>query len=313
MRQVLFNSNEHSSIEAGVSEKPESYRNLSEEALYTSQEDFKHIFSHPLVTGTFADLGCGTGMGSLLYAKMFPERVSLGVDIEEARLLQGKKIQENIGIQNAFLSLSNLLTDDIPVADTYFLYFPTGHILDKILTGLYSLKRKFTLIAIESHGDLLPRLELETWLSLKAEIPLSSQRHYPNARIYVSTFAERKVPEAFLVSYEDLAVLIQDEQGLWVGNTFNLKWERNNLFTLFNPPRTIEWSSVKTLKARSDCDKTLQEMMLFREAGLVMIETQARPINGYIRKIYLSPVFHLEISTGEKVELSQILKINIRN
>lgn len=312
MLQTLSNSDNHKKIEEKVSERPESYRNLDPAALYTSLEDFSKIFSHPLVKGTFLDLGCGLGQGCLLYSKTFPDRNSIGLELESSRVEEGIKQKHFLGLNNVELKIHDLLIEATPLADTYFLYFPTGPILDKLLTELYSQKRTFTLVAIESHGDLLPRLEFENWLELEDEIPLSSQRHYPNAKVYVSTQSERKVPEAFLYSYQELELVIEDEHGLWIGDSKDLYWAGGANFNLLHPPRTINWGSVKTLKGKSEFDQVLQHALSLRVQGEVIIETFDRVIQGFIRKIYISPVFHLEISNGEKVELSQIKKINIR-
>lgn len=312
MQRTLFNSDHHSLIEEKVSDRPGSYRNLNSKALYTSQDDFRNIFSHPLVQGTFVDLGCGTGHGCLMYSQMFSDRQAIGLDCEEARINEGLLLKESLNLTNVDLLVMDLEKDKIPAGDTDFLYFPTGHVLDRVLSELYSLKKKFTLIAIESHGDLLPRLELENWLELKDEIPLFAERHYPKARVYRSSNAQRLVPQAFLISNSDLVLFIEDENGLWLGSSFGLSWEGGDRFNLMTPPRTIDWISVKSLKARSELSSDLQQLLSFRDAGLVTIETQSRLIEGNIRKIYLSPVFHLEISNGEKVELSEIKKINIR-
>lgn len=313
LQRVLFNFNEHQKIEAKVSDKNLSYRNLLPEALYTSSEDFETIFSSSFIHGTFVDLGCGAGLGCLQYAERFPERQAIGVDIEEARIRHGLKLMQDLELKNVELKTLSLLESFIPDGDTYFLYFPTGHILDRILTELYNKNLNFTLIAIESHGDLLPRLELETWLKPVEEVPLLSERHYPFARIYRSSSEERNIPDAFQLSYQDVALFIEDENGAWLGDSYGLEREVGERFTLMHPPRTIEWKSVKNLKSFMDLEERLKQLVLLRRSGPVFIETLAKAYEGFIRKIYVSPVFRLELSTGEQVEWSRITKIITRN
>lgn len=312
MQRVSFSFNEHHEIEEGVSDKIYSYRNLSPHALYTSRADFEAIFSSPLIQGTFVDLGCGAGLGCLQYAELFPTRQSIGVDIEAARINHGLKIMNEMKVKNADLRVSDLLSSSIPDGDTYFLYFPTGHVLDKVLSELYERQKSFLLVAVESHGDLFLRLDLENWLQLIEEVPLISSRHDPCARIYRSTFEERHIPEAFRLSYLDFELFIEDEQGVWLGDSFGLQKEEGERFTLLHPPRTIPWKSVKNLKELKDLEKTFLHLVTLRCSGAVRIETPTKVYEAYIRKIYVSPVFRVELSTGEQVEWSHITKIITR-
>lgn len=309
---MSFNSSDHIKIEQEVSSNLLSYRNLLPDALYTSREDFEAIFSSSHICGTFVDLGCGVGLGCLQYAYRFPDRQATGVDIEEARINHGLKIMNEMNLKNVELKICDLLESSLPLGDTYFLYFPTGHVLDKVLSDLYDKKEIFTLIAIESHGDLLPRLELESWLKLVEEIPLSSQRHYPFARIYRSSKEERQILKAYQISYQNFVLWIEDETGVWLGDSFGLQCEQGERFTLMFPPRTIQWKSVKNLKTFQDIEETHQQLVTLRRTGPVMIETILKIYEGFIRKIYVSPVFTLELSTGEQVEWSHITKIITR-
>lgn len=299
-------------IENQVSDKDGSYKGLRPEALYTSDEDLLKIFSYPDISGTFCDLGCGTGKAPLLYGYLFKDRKAYGLELEEARLKVGNHFKSLYPADNVFLMQVDLLTCDIPQVDTYFLYFPTGPVLDRILTKLYELKGHFRIIAIESHGDLLPRLDLENWLTLKEEIPLKSQRHYHSARVYLRNEQVRlKTLLPFTLSYEKKFLLISEEE--WIGETEGLEWNKDLSFTLMLPPRTIQWSDVKKLVVLEDIDLKMHAAIRIRRLGMVEIQTQAKSYVGIIRKIITKPTFHLELSSGEKVEWDEILTITQDN
>jgi SAM-dependent methyltransferase len=306
----LFNSR-HALTERGVTQKEGSYKDLSQEALYTSLEDLLTLFENPLIQGTFIDLGCGMGQAPLFYGALYPERKAIGIEFDEARIHAAQEIKTLMGVRNVSFLLEDLLTCELPVADTYFLYFPTGPVLDRVLTALYESGQKFILVAIESHGDLLPRLDLENWLTLKEEVKLNSERHYPYARLYERSDAERATCLGpFQYSYQKYFILIDDGQEVWLGDTFGLEWTHGQRFELKTPPRTINWEHVKKVMRFYDLSRELQLLVRLREQGEVTIEGQRGKFTGLIRKIILSPSFIVEISTGEKVEWSLISTIH---
>ncbi len=308
-----FNSS-HQETEKFISDRLGSYKNLGPEALYTSHEDLLRIFSHPLVTGSFMDLGCGHGKTALLYGHLFPERVSTGMEFEDERLKVGKVFKEKNNLQNVHLIHADLLNAPIPDADTYFLYFPTGPVLDRILNELYQSHRHFRLIAIESHGDLFPRLNLENWLTLLEEIPLAGVRHDPSARIYQRTDVRRSeslLP--FTLSFGHFHLLIQDEKESWLGESFGMEWSGDDRFELLSPPRTIYWKNVKKMMVSGDLEKHLLLATQIRSKGEVVVTTDKARYQGFIRKILTQPTFRLEISSGEQVEWDKILTITQEN
>lgn len=300
----------HEAIEKSIENRPGAYQGIRPEALYTSHEDLKQIFSHELIQGTFLDLGCGSGETCLYYGSLFPERQSIGIEFQTERLKVGEEFKIANSLHHVSLIQGDLLKIEIPEADTYFLYFPTGPVLDRVLTTLYAGQKPFRLVAIESHGDLFSRLELENWLSLQAEIPLSSQRHHPMARIFEREFLIRDpslLP--FTVSFENRYLLIEDQKEVWVGETIGLEWTNDDRFELMTPPRTIFWKSVKKMMLFSDFGPEAQLLLKLRSQGKVIIMTRTKKLQGFIRKITINPSFGLEISSGEKVEWSEILTI----
>lgn len=301
---------DHTAIEARVDHKPGAYQGLSKEALYTSQEDFYRIFSHPLVKGSFVDLGCGTGESCLLYGTLFPDRKALGIEFQNERLVEGKKFVQDLELKNVTLLEGDLLHDRLPEGDHYFLYFPTGPVLDRILSELYERKAFFHLIVIESHGDLIPRLRKENWLKEEATIPLSSPRHHPEAIIFGPTFEIRNAELLpHLVSYQEKFLIIQD-QDEWIGESMGLEWVQEDLYNLSTPPRTIDWKTVKEVLSFDEVPVRFQKAITLRRLGELTITTPDAVFHGFIRKITLNPTFRLEISSGEQVEWNKIVTIH---
>ncbi len=294
---------EHDSIESGVIERKGSYQGLSKEALSTDVEDLKNIFQSKNITGTFLDLGCGTGESVLLYAEIFPDRQSIGIDFEESRLNEARKF----AFKNSTFIHADLLCCNIPEADTYFLYFPTGPVLDRVLSSLYDMKNEFHLVVIESHGDLIKRIDLENWLTLVEEVPLITPRHYPNARIYTRPMVERAADLLpFTLSYQEKYLVMKDD---WIGETYGMEWTDGDRFELLTPPRTIHWKDVKKLMILDDFPHYVQKVLSLRREGELNFELHGRSLSGFIRKIILNPSFQLELSNGEKVEWTEIKSI----
>lgn len=292
----------HLSIENEVGHQAGSYKGLSKEALSTHPDDLIRIFSSPLIHGTFVDLGCGTGESVLTYAHLFPERKAIGVEFEEARIKAALAYLP----PNAELIHDDLMKAKIPEGETYFLYFPTGPVLDRILNELYESRRDFHLVVIESHGDLIARIQLENWLHELAEIPLSSKRHYPSAKIFKRGH-ELRSPSLlpFTLTFKEKFMLVNE----WIGETFGMEWTCESRFELQTPPRTIDWKDVKKLMILEDFSPLQRKILLMRREGELEFHLPDRILTGFIRKIILNPTLTLEISTGELVEWTKIITI----
>lgn len=300
----------HGTIESSVNECPGSYRALSFEALYTSIDDLTSIFRLDLLRGDFVDLGSGVGLPVLVYGLLFPKRKSTGVEFQQERVSVAWTLQKSLALKNVDFVHSDLMNTPIPDGDTYFLYFPTGPVLDRILSELYKKPHDFNLLVIESHGDLLPRIEKENWLTLEAEIPLISKRHYPMARVYRREFVERSPDLApFELSFKPMYLLVREGEDRWVGETFGMEWVSGERFNLSLPPRTIHWTSVDTVLSIEDFSPPIQELLGLRKKGEVRIIWDDKVHQGSIRKIYLPPKFLIEISSGEKLQWSHDIKI----
>ena len=299
----------HTESDGAVSDRSGSYPGLETQALYTNPHDLVSIFSHPLIQGNLVDLGAGLGIVPLIYGALYPERKALGLEFEDSRVEVGQKLISEFSLPNVHLKKSDLLTDEIPVGDLYFLYFPTGIVLDRVLSDLYHQQKPFRLIAIESHGDLLPRLAKENWLRVSAEVELKIPRHCKFARIYEREFCERdKSLAPHDLSFGEFHLVIGEGER-WLGESLGLEWSVGERYELQTPPRSIEWSEVKEVLRFYELEEKVQKAILLRRRGELTIETREGILTGFIRKIIVAPTFGLEISSGEKVEWEKILTI----
>ena len=289
-----------------VSDKEGSYVGLAKEALLTSLEDYKAIFKEFPQALSFVELGSAYGLGPLLFTAMYPHSYSLGIEFESARFEQSMKMREKLRSSRTDFILSDLLHCDIPQADLYFLYFPTGPVLDRLLKVLGSIPHIFHLVVIESHGDLFPRLQKETWLSEVFEIPLQSIRHYPAAKVFKKI--AQKTPSLHDFSFENVFFLIrQSEDHCWVGDSFGLEWLNEGAFNLKYPPATIEEMNIVQVLKWEEFDPLLRKLIIMRKQGEIFHSPLNPHSAGMIRKIFIRPEIKIELSTGQMVLLDEIM------
>lgn len=294
--------------ELSVVADEQRYKDLPLDALYTSFEDLENIFSHPQVDGTWVDLGGGSGRSCLIYS-LLTGKPSINLEIDEARASVGHTLGEKYRLN--FLSLNiDLGQGEIPYGDTYFLYFPTGPTLDRIL-WILSARVGFTLVIIESHGDLFDRVIKERGYDEISRIPLRTPRHNPQALI-LKKFSIEPSPYPHTLSFQDKLLVIKDGQGEWVADSQGLEWLGQDSYHFLFPPRTISWSEdfVRVLEEDEESYSHLAKISQLRKRGEVRISTVAgHEYSGLIRKIRLSPFLALEISTSELIEWGDIKKI----
>ena len=301
-------STDYKFVEALVSEQQGSYKGLPAEALLTSAEDFKTIFAALPEIKVWIEPGSGHGLGPLLFAELYPAKSSIGIEFEVPRFEASELLKKQSQLKNVSFHQFNLLTQDLPLGDTYFLYFPTGMVLDRMLHQLSQRSDHFRLIVIESHGDLLPRLNKETWLKVVKEIPLKQQRHHSFAVVYEN--GGKVIPSLHDYSFLKKYLLIQESnQEQWLAESYNLEWQGSDQYLLNCPPRTIRSDQVKNVWDLEQVDKSFHPALGLRGLGELKIETTRGEFQGSLRKIFVSPTFKVEISSGQQVEWSQILKI----
>lgn len=299
----------HADIEKDVLDKEGHYFGLLPEALYTSIEDLHRIHSHELVNGTWVDLGAGVGQSALMYSLRYPDRKSVAVEFSFPRIEAGRKVQRDLDLNNIDFIHDDLMNCEIPLGDTYFLYFPTGPVLDRILFEL-SQRKDFYIVAIESHGDLLKRLDQETWIERVDTIKLESPRHYPFAVIYRVKVCYVLSEGPFQISFREKFLIIQENTQRWLAESFGLEW-LGDKFQLKYPPRTIDWADVKEVKTKEELSEVELNFNALRRLGELKFITKSDSFTASIRKIILYPSFSLDLSIGKQVEFKNIQSIHL--
>ena len=299
-------------VEKDVSVCEGAYKGLGQEALLTSLDDFITIFKDFPDADTFIDLGCGYGLGPLIFSQLYPDKKSIGIEFESARFKEALKLKAHLDLKQVQFIHGDLFTCDIPFGDLYFLYFPTGPVLDRILKVLGERSQDFHLIVIESHGDLISRLARETWLIKEFEINLSSQRHYPNAIVFKKIGLKR--PTIHDLSFASKFLVIQEEDGKrWVGESDGLHWIKGDLFNLIIPPRSIAGVSIVRTLDLSDFESSIRMLLQYRRQGPCVFQTINGQESGFIRKIYIDPDTFIELSSGKLIPLGEIQNVTPLN
>lgn len=295
--------------ESEVLDLTDRYKGLALQALYTSFSDLENIMGHKAIKGKWIDIGGGSGRSCLLYSFLKNEE-SINIEIDPARSRITDILAAKFKLKASSLT-SDLLKEEIPEGDCYFLYFPTGIVLDRVLDEL-SKRQGFNLVVIESHGDLIARIEKEHGYELVAQIPLETPRHHPYAHIYQKKEKSPLQLGPHQLSFMDHLLVIKDDAGEWIANSYGLEWLTGDQYQFLYPPRTISWNqSFKGIFDKGSKDFGLiWHICEVRKLGeLKFVLKNGEELYGCIRKIRLSTPLLLEISTSELIEWESIEKI----
>lgn len=282
MDQKLF-----SQIEKMVSRREGSYQSLNPEALLTSESDFRNIFQ-TLQIDSWCEFGSGYGTGTLLFSDLYPEREAIGIEFELPRVEFAEAEARQRKSAAKFIH-ADLLDCEIPQVQTYFFYFPTGPVLDRLLCELGTRTDNFQLVVIESHGDFLERLKLETWLTPVQEIPLTSARHYDKAVVFRKV--GMKAPSLFDLSFKDEYLLVQDQIGRWLADSRGLEFVDLQSIQSKYPPRTFLQKEVVRIFPEDEIPGELRPYL------------EQRRVNGRWRKLYIDPEMLAETPEGRFIKL----------
>ena len=141
---------------------PETYigKGLLPEALFTSYKDCYQILSSLQIRPgeTLIDLGAGIGRMAITAALFFPHLKVRSIEIVRERLDQGIKVYKKLGLPIDGFINERFENVDLQIPQYIFLYLPTDSSLKKVMNALKKIDAPLTIIAIESHGDLLPCL-----------------------------------------------------------------------------------------------------------------------------------------------------------
>jgi hypothetical protein len=180
-----------------TSEETYSGSNLEESALNTSWADYYEMIKFLEDKNLrMLDIGSSYSKGSLLCAALGSSSIS-SVEIVKKRVDLSKEILNGLNLPNTLISNANALDISFENFDVFFVYQPVSQFLSKLLTKLSNYKNKI-LWVIESHGDLLHRVDIDSrFIEKKELLKLNSKRHLPHLYQYKisSTIKNMKIIE----------------------------------------------------------------------------------------------------------------------
>jgi SAM-dependent methyltransferase len=299
-------------------------------ALQTSYLDFIQIFTFLDLKPNehFIDIGAGYGRSSFLINMLFNKTRSTAIEHVRSRVQASKDAAIKYHIPLRSFQCEDILKSDytLPIGEYYFLYLPIGNLLFKVLNDLKSKAhtKSFKIIAIESHGELINRLEKEKWLSQgPCELESISPRHDNKVYIYevnrngLSTADSllQKIERLHFLKESNFQILIRDkdinsnDSYIWSASSkeleFNLLNDKEIKLDLKYPQRSIK------IKDIVDIDNSTYPPFYFeRENNLNIriktIQNSNLRIAGYVRKIITSPLLIIEFSSIGRVSHSDI-------
>jgi hypothetical protein len=154
-----------------------SGENLQEEALNTSWADYFLMITYLKDKNLkMLDLGSAYSKGTLLCEVMGIDTIT-SVEIVSERVQESKRVLERLNLSSDRVLNMDALSIDLDSFDVYFLYQPVSFFLTKLLHKI-SLQKTKKLWAIESHGDLINRISLDSRFNQRKKLlDFSSARH----------------------------------------------------------------------------------------------------------------------------------------
>lgn len=128
-----------------------AYEGIDPRALLTSYVDYFKILSCLSKHETLVDIGAGYCRGSLLSCEL---NLAPCLSIEFVQL-RAQRALDLLGQKVIFIQ--NLENHPLPKADSYYLYFPRGKVLDQILKQIITFQAD--IFVCESHGDVMDYLD----------------------------------------------------------------------------------------------------------------------------------------------------------
>jgi hypothetical protein len=299
---------EYLEAEKKVSDHQLNDRGLAAEALLTDPHDYENIFHALPQIKSWIEPGAGYGIGPLLFAHLYPDKHSIGIELEKIRVDIGRQLQQRLSLINTQLIHADLASFELPLGDAYFFYFATGPVLDRMLFQLGNLSESFFIVVIESHGDLLPRFYKEKWLKVYKEVALHGPRHYPHAVIFKKI--RGKDSNLHDLSFCQNYLLIEEDDGTrWIGDTFGLAWLKDDIYHLVHPPRSFREGQIKETLLWKDLELRWQLLIQLRSLGSINLITESSNYQDIIRKIYINPGLKVELTNGNQLDWDDIKKI----
>lgn len=273
-------------------------------ALNTSWFDVYSILEHinkeqPSKLITLLDLGAGNCRLAIIAHLFFPNIRILSVEAVGERMTRAIEICQNshhIFYDHYFEEIAEELDFDY-----LFLYFPNGKVFEGILETLKKYTFNFSILCIESHGEMINRLSFErSWLETKQSIKLLAPRHNPHLFEFTKIKSTKTPLEIKLqtITNHSGEFLMTDQSGKWFASSQGLEFffDKKDCFLLQfqNPPRTLEVSQ-ETMDLihpyQGDLSQEIRELLVLRDQGQV-------------RKVYLEDI--VELPSGKRIKKDQL-------
>lgn len=318
---------------------------VSSEALFTSYKDVLSAMGWLRRQGVqrWCDIGCGVGRTVLLWSWLYPEAVGVGIELVPERLNEARGAALAHGLTNTHWVEGDFSSPslELPEADAYFIYLSTGPALDAVLEKLKKSGRPSWVVVIESHGDLKPRLQWESWwlAPIPQRFSLSSHRHDPWLGLYQihsehpghalerswegrsgilpDELFQHPSPLGYLLTksfqrHWEVVIGEDDAAGTlaqWTMDTLGLRWHGSDSIQGQFPPRQFKWRLHSIGLRHVPQDPQYEQLAHWRRSGTTLdYATQAglREQGVLLRKIYVTPEIRLEFSNGRQIPLSAL-------
>lgn len=153
------------------------YAGLENTALLTSYLDYYQMILDLGEKKVLADLGAGYCRGSLLIEKLGLSSKILSLEVESNRVAIAKSI-----VRDKSLIIQEDLLDNnfqLPKVDAFFLYLPTGPVINSLIKKVIDQKVEAIFYIIESHGDLIDNILFypEVFKQIPCDLVTSLPRH----------------------------------------------------------------------------------------------------------------------------------------
>lgn len=313
---------------------------LTPEALFTSYRDVLAAMEWLRGQGvrSWCDVGCGVGRTVLLWSWLYPDSTGIGVELVPERLEAARGAGLAGGLSNTRWIEGDFASPGLalPEADAYFIYLSTGPALDALLEKIKKRGRPAWVLVIESHGDLKPRLQWESWwLAPHAQrFALVSYRHDPWLSLYrVHTehpglalerswegrtgllppeLGQHPSPLGYLLTksfqrHWEVVILEHGEQ--WTMDTLGLRWHAPQELQGQFPPRQFSWrvDSVGLRHAPQSGEYANFSQWRREQTPLSYATLQGEKAQGQLlRKIYVAPQIRLEFSNGRQIPVNEL-------
>lgn len=283
---------------------------------------------------TFVDLGAGYCKAGLGIGLLNPSINVMCLEFVKERVNRAKEASSKLTLPNTQFIVQDLLEEkiELPIANYYFIYLPNGKLLESLLRRLKQLSKvsDFKLIIIESHGELVNRVLIESSWLIQEDIILQSSlsRHDNNIYIFQSRKQHTKLSKRESSLHALEKVIYSDKQSELIfneqdhGHSEKYKWSASSLnahlsflnlksvkLELTYPPKIMPISDIESIN--QDLNK-ISYLDIFKKRSKdenfkIYSKKENKEIDaGKLRKIIIEKDIILEFSKIGRIPNSKL-------